>query len=282
MKIAIIPNITRCEANKITCGICDNLKRLGAEYYLPENLTDVFNDSGAIFKDVDSALAVCDIVIAVGGDGSLIHAAKEAVRYSKPVLGINAGRLAFMAGLEANELELLSNLINGEYTVDKRFMLKSTVIKNNEVIRTDYALNECFITNEERQRMSEINVSLNGNIFNSYLCDGIILATPTGSTAYSLSAGGPVVDPLLESILFTPVCPHSLMGRSIIFRPDDIISVSSAENANLYYSNDGGDSVLLDSDSRIEISRADFTADFIRIKSDNFIDILYQKLAQRR
>lgn len=282
MKITILPNTTRSEAIKITRGICENLKQLGAEYFIPDSLKEYFSDSDAVFIDIDIALSECDVVIAVGGDGSLIHAAKEAVRYSKPVLGINAGRLAFMAGLEANELELLSHLINGNYTVDERFMLKSTIIKNGEIIKTDFALNECFITNEERQRMSSIDVSLNGNVFNSYLCDGIILATPTGSTAYSLSAGGPVVDPLLESILFTPVCPHSLMGRSIIFRPDDVISVSSGENANLYYSNDGGDSVLLDKDSKIEISRADFTANFIRIKSDNFIDILYQKLAQRR
>ncbi|MBR5773072.1 MAG: NAD(+)/NADH kinase [Clostridia bacterium] len=282
MRISVMPNITRSQAKKVTEDVCNRLNSLGAEYYLDSEFENVFDITGAKFGKTDEILPLCDAVIAVGGDGSIIHAAKEAVMYKIPVLGVNAGRLAFMAGVEDDELELLSNLIEGEYALDRRFMLKTEVYYGNECVETDYALNDCFITNEEKQRMSEIDVALNGNIFNGYLCDGIILATPTGSTAYSLSAGGPVVDPQLESILFTPVCPHSLMARSIIFRPDDKITVSSAEGKNLYYSNDGASPVRISGEGRIVVSRADFTANFIRIKSENFIDILYRKLAQRR
>lgn len=282
MRIVLMPNITRAETKKITAEICQQLKILGAEYYLDTSYSDVFSNTGAVFCSDDLTLPQCDAVIAIGGDGSIIHAAKEAVKYNKPVLGINAGRLAFMAGIEDDELSLLSKLIDGDYRLDKRFMLKTEVYEDDKLVSSDFALNDCFITNEERQRMSVIDVALNGNVFNGYLCDGIILATPTGSTAYSLSAGGPVVDPELESILFTPVCPHSLVGRSIIFKPDDKITVCSGEGVNLYYSNDGATPVKISGNGKIVVSGAQMTADFIRIKSDNFIDILYKKLAQRR
>lgn len=282
MKIALMPNLTRKEALSITKGICKSLDNLGASYcFLPEYKSD-FESTKAAFLPEEEALGTCDAVIAVGGDGSIIHAAKTAAKYKKPILGVNAGRLAFMAGLEDNELHLLSRLIEGDYSLDKRLMLKVNVLRGDEVISTDYCVNDCLVTNEEKQRMSEIDVSLGGSCFNSYLCDGVLVATPTGSTAYSLSAGGPIVDPELESILMTPICPHSLVGRSLVFRPNAVIGVSSAEDVTLCLSADGAEPQKIEPGCRAEISRAEFTADFIRIKSENFIDILYRKLAQRR
>ena len=282
MKITLIPNLTRAESFEVTSQICERLQALGAEYYFfPENKKE-FAHTGAKFISPEEALNCCDAVIAIGGDGSIIHAAKLAILKQKPILGINAGRLAFMAGLESNELELLSRLIDGDYTVDKRLLLKTSVIKDEKVIFSDYCLNDCLVTNEEKQRMAAINVALDGRVFNSYLCDGVLFSTPTGSTAYSLSAGGPVVDPELESVLLTPLCPHSLFDRSLIFRPDALLTVTSAENLPLCISNDGAQPITIDPGCRAEISRAEFTANFIRIKSDNFIDILYTKLAQRR
>ncbi len=274
--------MTRNDSPKVTAGICAQLRALDAPFFLSPDYEETFAGSGAVFAEEDEALKECDAVIAVGGDGSIIHAAKRAVKYRKPVLGVNSGRLAFMAGLENDELGLLSRLIDGEYQLDKRLMLKTTVLRGDEELFSDYCLNECLVTNEEKQRMSTIDAALNGSTFNGYLCDGIIVATPTGSTAYSLSAGGPVVDPELESIIFTPVCPHSLVARSILFKPDDVISITSGEGVNLFCSNDGASPVPVAGDCRVEISSADFTADFIRIKSDSFIDILYKKLAQRR
>ena len=282
MKIALMPNLTRKEALSVTFGICATLDKLGAEYSFQPEYKQDFGITKAVFLPEDEAVSECNAVIAIGGDGSIIHAAKSAVKFRKPILGVNAGRLAFMAGLEDNELHLLSRLIEGDYTLDKRLMLKVSVMKGNEVISTDYCVNDCLITNEEKQRMSEIDVSLAGSRFNSYLCDGVLVSTPTGSTAYSLSAGGPIVDPGLESILMTPICPHSLVGRSLVFKPDAAIGVSSAEDVTLCISADGARPQRIEKGCRAEISRAEFTADFIRIKSENFIDILYRKLAQRR
>ncbi len=283
MRIVLMPNLTRKEAFNVTAGICDRLKNLGAEYYFPSEYKNEFEFTGAEFLSVEEAVSLCDAVIAIGGDGSIIHAAKLAVNAKKPILGINAGRLAFMAGLEDNELNLLSRLIDGDYTLDKRLLLKTKIIDaDGNVTDRGYSVNDCLITNEEKQRMTAIDVALDGKKFNSYLCDGVLVSTPTGSTAYSLSAGGPIVDPELESILLTPLCPHSLVDRSLIFRPDAVITVTSAEDLPLCISNDGAEPVVIPTGSRVEIYRAELTADFIRIKSDNFIDILYKKLAQRR
>lgn len=282
MKITLIPNLTRNEASGVAAGICKSLKSLGAKYSFFTEYKNEFEYTGADFLPADEAIDSCDAVIAVGGDGSIIHAAKLAAVKQKPILGVNAGRLAFMAGLEDNELHLLSRLIEGDYDLDKRLMLKTNILKGSDIICSDYCVNDCLITNEEKQRMTAIDVSLNGSRFNSYLCDGVLISTPTGSTAYSLSAGGPVVDPELESILLTPLCPHSLVDRSLIFRPDAVLTVNSAENQTLCLSADGVQPVIIENSCRAEISRAEFTANFIRIKSDNFIDILYKKLAQRR
>lgn len=282
MNIALMPNLTRKEAFDVTCGICTSLDGLGAEYSFFSEFRDEFGMTKGAFLPKKEALAGCDAVIAIGGDGSIIHAAKQAVTYRKPILGVNAGRLAFMAGLEDNELGLLSRLIEGNYTLDKRLMLKAEIVKDGETVFKDYCVNDCLVANEEKQRMSSIDVSLGNSKFNSYLCDGIIVATPTGSTAYSLSAGGPVVDPELESILMTPLYPHSLFDRSLIFRPDAVLKIESSEEKTLCLSADGTQPVLIEPGSSAVVSRAGFTADFIRIKSDNFIDILYKKLAQRR
>lgn len=283
MRIVLMPNLTRNEAFKVTAGICESLKNLGAEYFFSTEYKNEFEFTGAEFLPIEEAVSRCDAVIAIGGDGSIIHAAKLAVTAQKPILGINAGRLAFMAGLEDNELSLLSRLIDGDYTLDKRLLLKTKIIDEDGIV-TDkgYCVNDCLITNEEKQRMTAIDVALDGKKFNSYLCDGVLVSTPTGSTAYSLSAGGPIVDPELESILLTPLCPHSLVDRSLIFRPDAVITVTSAEDLPLCISNDGAEPIVIAPGCRAEISRAGLTADFIRIKSDNFIDILYKKLAQRR
>lgn len=281
MKIVLMPNLSRSDAEHITVEICKRLDEFGASYCFSPEFRAYFECTGAEFTETEKAIPECDAVIAIGGDGSIIHGAKLAAEHHKPILGVNAGRLAFMAGLENNELHLLSKLIENDYSIDRRLVLKACVKRDNVELKRDYCVNDCYVTNEAKQRMSAIGVSFNGAESKDYLCDGIVVATPTGSTAYSLSAGGPVVDPELESILVTPVCPHSLVSRSLIFRPDAVITVAPAEGQRLCFSADGNEPYPVDEGARVEITAADFTADFIRIKSDDFIDKLYKKLAQR-
>lgn len=282
MIFTVLPNLTRQGAEEITCGICERLGSLGARCCLPEEMSKKFTALSAVFMPVSEAIRQSDAVIAVGGDATIIHAAKRAAAAGKPVLGVNAGRLAFMAGLEGHELDLLSRLIDGDYTVDKRLMLKTMIMRGDECISSDYCVNDAYISSGSGVRMESIDVCLGDRLINSYLCDGVLAATPTGSTAYSLSAGGSVVDPELESILLTPVCSHSLFDRPLILRPDAVLKVTSAAKKPLKVSLDGQEFMNIEPGCRAVVSRAEYKAEFIRIKSDNFIDILSAKLAQRK
>lgn len=280
MIFSILPNMSRQGTEDLTKRICSKLTSLGAECVLPKEYSHIFENTE--FADDIEAVEKCDAVIAVGGDATIIHAAKNAVRFDKPVLGINSGRLAFMAGLEEHELNLLDRLISGDYNLDCRLILKARIMKGDEELSCDYCVNDVYVSSGSGPRMEAINVYLGDKLIDSYLCDGILAATPTGSTAYSLSAGGSVVDPELESILLTPVCSHSLFDRPIILRPDSVLTVKSLSNKPLRVSLDGQDFTLLDPECRAVVQRAEEKAKFIRIKSDNFIDILSMKLSNRK
>lgn len=282
MTFAVISNLTREGAPAVTSGILQKLCALGAACVLPLCDEVSFDTAGASFMPLEQALEACDIVIAVGGDGTIIHTAKSAAACGKPVLGINAGRLAFMAGLEGHELDLLDRLMTGDYDVDRRLMLKVMVMRDEEAVSCDYCVNDAYISGRRGTRMENIDVALGQRLINSYLADGVLVATPTGSTAYSLSAGGSVVDPELESILLTPVCSHSLFDRPLILRPNAVLTVTSAVGESLLVSLDGQADMVIQPDCRAVICQAEHKAEFIRIKSDNFIDILGKKLAQRK
>ena len=217
MKIALLPNLTRTHALTVTEEVCACLDALNISYAFDNSIQKQLHARFAsVFLSTQELLQWCDAVIAIGGDGSLIHAAKKAVLYKKPVLGVNAGNLAFMAGVEKNELHLLKNLIDGTYVIDPRMMLEvryQTFGDDTPSVQTS-CLNDVVIARGEQIKLINLDVFADGKRVNHYYSDGIILSTPTGSTAYSLSSGGPVVDPKIESILLTPICTHSLFARS--------------------------------------------------------------------
>lgn len=284
MKIALLPNLTRACAPAVTADVCSFLRRFGMTYYFEATLRDQLPQESA-FLPTEELLSVCDAVIAIGGDGSLIHAAKKAAAYKKPVLGVNAGNLAFMAGVEKNELHLLENLMSGEYVTDPRMMLEVFCQAPNAhaPISLGHCINDVVIARGEQIKLIHLDVFADKQPVNHYYTDGIILSTPTGSTAYSLSAGGPVVDPKIESILLTPICTHSLFARSLIFESNSEISVHIPENAeNICISCDGDPSFAVEAGSIVTVRKSAQYADFIRIKNDSFIDVLNSKLAQRR
>ena len=268
MRIAIIPNLTRKHAYEVTKNVCDFLSENGVEYFFEDNLKGQIGFD-CQFMSSDELLRTCDIVIAVGGDGSIIHAAKKACKYNKPILGVNAGNLAFMAGLEKNEIPLIKNLISGNYVTDNRMLLEVSVFdkEGNSIVREDFCVNDIAIARGEPIKMVKLNVACDGNRINEYYADGIIISTPTGSTAYSLSAGGPVVDPRIESILLTPICTHSLFARSIVFDSNSeiCVTVPESEKEVICISCDGDDSIVIPAGSKLIIKKSKVYADFIRI-----------------
>lgn len=284
MKFVIHVNLTREHAYAVTCDVIKELKRLGGEIYMPNSDKESFSELGVEFADMDTAVKNCDVVISIGGDGTFIHAAHDAAKYDKEILGINAGNLGFLAGLEKQELHLLSKLTEHNYEIDKRMMLCAEHYVSDELVSKNYCLNDVVIARGVSMRMCDINVSRESGSSNCYHADGVIVATPTGSTAYSLSAGGPVVDPSIESIITTPICTHSLFSRSIIYRPETRLelSVLNCDLCQPLMSCDGEDAIKITSESRILIRRAHRNSKIIRIKSDSFTDILTEKLVERR
>lgn len=280
INFAIIPNLTRENAAQVTRRICSQLDRFSAEYTIDRAYREIFADTSAEFLEEEEMLRRCTALITVGGDGTIIHSAKKAAMHAKPVLGINAGRLAFMAGLESHEIDLLGKLISGDYEIDRRMMLKTVVSHGGTDINCGYSINDTTFMRAGKLGISELNVDLNGRHFNKYLGDGIIIATPTGSTAYSLSAGGPVVDPQLEGIILTPVCSHSVFSRSLVFGAGSELSVTSAGGSEFSFSCDGDEPIAVPACGRVRIVKAEINAEFIRLKSDNFLDILNRKMIQ--
>lgn len=282
MKIALLPNLTRKKAEEVTKNICTWLEKYGAEYACLEGYKAEFSDvPGMKYMLFGDLLTWCDVVISVGGDGSMLNAAKNTVGYGKPILCINAGRLAFMAGLESNELSLLKNLIDGNYELDRRMLLDVKVIRNGIVIANDHCINDMVLARGATLKITDINIDCDGKRINTYRSDGIIVATPTGSSGYSLSAGGPVINPSIEAIVVTPICAQSLFARSIVFSAEEKIEVycdSKSTNADLYLALDGERTQNIGKGDIISITKSEEYADFIRIKNDAFFEILNKKL----
>lgn len=282
MTVAFHINITRKNAYEVALKVYNKLISLGIEVLVIDDVKGAFECEGAVFLPIDEAVSSCDALVAVGGDGTIIHSAHIAAIYDKPILGINAGRLGFLAGIEKEELDLLKNLIDGNYLVDSRMMLSVRRYEKGEFIKEYLCLNDVVVARGASMHMCEIEAESSGHKI-GYISDGLIVATPTGSTAYSLSAGGPVVDTAIESLILTPVCPHSILSRSMIFKADSEIeiSVKNSEISLPIFSCDGEDGIAMNGDTRLCVTKSDKVTKIIRIKSDSFSDILTRKLIER-
>lgn len=283
LKIGIVPNFTRAKTLDVTKETVTYLEKLNIDFYFDiasqkDSILDV--DSSKFINDVYSNV---DLLIAIGGDGSYINVAKQAAIHKKPVLCINAGNLAFLAGLEGNELPLLEKLLTGEFSRDKRMMLEVTVKDSDGEHFLAYCLNDVAIARGSEIKLIDLDAFCDDRKINSYRADGVVLSTPTGSTAYSWSAGGPVIDPDLQCIMLTPICTHSPLNRSLVFNEKSVITVKSSKKAQkICVSADGEKSIELAEDFEVKIKKSNYYAEFIRIKSDEFYDILNSKLSQRR
>lgn len=277
MRISFIPNYKASGVKEAVEKMRGVLTGLGAEVLMPPE--------GSVFpaNATDELLLAGDVAVTFGGDGTIIHTAKRAACLNRPVLGINCGRLGFMAGLEADELDQLPALIEGRYSIEERMMLRIQ-IESEDGIRDLYALNDAVVQRGALSRMVELDVTSGREHVDTYHADGAIIASPTGSTAYSLSAGGPIIDPALNCILLTPICSHSLRARSYIFNTDASIylQAKNADEEEAYLTVDGEQGRRIYAQNVIRITRADLSARLIKIKEMPFYHVLNQKLNCRR
>lgn len=271
MKIAVIFNSSKHNALPIAKKAIEILCDSGAEVYTTNEYCNI--NEKALSVTENQLYFIADIVVVIGGDGTIIHSAKKAAEYHKPVLGINAGRLGYLAGLEGNELNKLSDLLSGNFKIKER-MLLTVEIDGKEYV----CFNDAVISKGPLSRMIDIKVKLHGERI-SYRADGIIVATPTGSTAYSLSAGGPIVDPDLDSIILTPICPQSLYARPILIDPNEIIEIVAVppEGTGAFITIDGEQVCPIDPSQSVYIKRAENKVGIIQLQKSVFLNALANK-----
>lgn len=287
LKIAILPNLSKKDADIYVQKLIKKVLSLGSEPMMLEKQGKYFNDNNIkIYKEMDELISDCDTVITIGGDGTIIHKAKYAAKFSKPILGLNLGRVGFVAELEKTEIDEIENLVEGKYEIENRAMLYVNVTNKIDSfdIKEFYALNDVVISKSAYSGVVDLNVFLNGNKMNRYIADGIILSTPTGSTAYSLSAGGPIIEPKLDCILLTPICQHSMLSRSVIFNRESKIDINTRlrRKDEVFLSVDGRDTTLINDNNTVSISLSDTKVKLIKLKKYNFYEVLDQKFSKRR
>ena len=231
------------------------------------------------FSKLDRELSGADAIVCFGGDGTILHIAKTATRHGIPVLGVNIGTMGFMAELESGELSELARLARDDYSVDQRMMLDVTVFRDRDIIFHDICLNDVAITKGAVARIVHLSVQCDGVQAMEFGGDGLILATPTGSTAYSLSAGGPIVEPEANNILITPICAHDVVSRCMVASDKRVVTVSLTKNArrNAFLSVDGGKAVKLNMGDSARIRKSDRVTKLIRLKDRSFYDVLSAK-----
>ena len=270
MIAAVVPNLDKLETERCTRTLIAKMDALGAPVLMQEEMRAVFEDPRVRFVDSEEELyRQGDVLIAVGGDGTIIQVAKGAAQYGKAVLGINVGRLGFVATLERHELDQLEKLVQGAYTVEKRMMLDVSIGGEE---RHYSVLNDAVLSRGTYSHILDLEVLLNNESICNYRADGLIVSTPTGSTAYFLSAGGPVVDPSLDCIGLVPICPHSLFTRPVVFGGEATLCARAhcGSEEEILLSLDGETILPIHSAVPVTIRRSPLTAGIIRLNHKNF------------
>lgn len=220
-----------------------------------------------------------DCIITIGGDGTLIQTARATVGSGVPILGINRGHLGYLTALTKDRdlAPALRRLISDDYTIEERMMLRSQVFRNGKPIRKDVALNEVLLSRYESLRTIHFKVYVNETCLNEYSADGLIVATPTGSTAYSLSAGGPIAEPDAKLMIMTPICSHTINARSIIFSPEDAIRILPEGDGQITAC-DGDTPFELRRGDEVVVRRSRHSARLIRLSEESFLETLRDKM----
>lgn len=223
-----------------------------------------------------------DVLICFGGDGTILHAAKSANPFQIPVLGVNMGSVGFMAELEHSEMSLLGRLASGKYQVESRMMLQVEVRREGKVIFSDTALNDAVLTKGAVARVLPLEITGDRVPIYSYAGDGVVVSTPTGSTAYSMAAGGPIVEPSAKNIIVTPICAHAIRVKPIILDHDRAVGVrlEKGSRRSAYLSVDGGRAFRILAGDRVEVRRAREVTRLVKLTGRSFYELIYQKLAK--
>lgn len=233
---------------------------------------------GRLAQELEGA----DVLVCFGGDGTILHSAREATARNIPVLGVNLGSIGFMAELEQGELSLLSRLVNGKFGVERRMMLDITVRRDGRTVFTESALNDAVVTKGAVARVLDLEVTGDRVVISSFSGDGLIAATPTGSTAYSMAAGGPIVEPTAENIIVTPICAHSMHARPFVLDSARAVGIRVApgRKKTAYLSVDGGRAFRIQPGDWVECRRSKQVTRLVKLTGRSFYERINQKLGK--
>ena len=276
MNIGIIIGKTNIDSSVIT-RLVSLLQQHNACVYFP---CDSGMGSFGTCLPAEEFYKTVQLVIALGGDGTMLRVSQLASRYDVPVLGINFGRVGLLTDLEQQEMDFVSRIFTGDYSIDERMMLTATITENGKEKYRFNALNEIALSRGNFAKMLEMDLYVDDAICTPIRADGLIVATPTGSTAYSLSAGGSVIDPLAEAFAVTPICPHTLNIRPMIICKNRTITIKQKEGTEnvSFLSYDGNEAVTVNPDMEITIQLSEHTTKLVRIVNRNFYSVLKDRL----
>lgn len=281
MKAALYPNFQKKNALPCAREACDVLHSAGIDVCVSGKFKNEFSDKPFVrFEDIKKSVQTADLVIAIGGDGTILRCAKLLMGTDTKLLGINTGTLGFMAGLEADQLDKLRLLTTGKYEISERMTLDIIFHeKDGDVVHT--ALNEVSARSESF-RICDFEVYSEGYLVGKYRADGVLFSTPSGSTAYALSSGGPIIEPDLECIEMTLICPHSLFSRATLFSAGRRLRLTdkTQNGENMMINVDGDVHFSLHGDESIEISRGRYNIKFVNLIGNSFHESICRKLCR--
>jgi NAD+ kinase len=281
LNVGVIPNLDK-DVNAVQTNII--LTEMIKHNLIPHLDRDTYNllHRGVPMSESE-IYQTSDMLLILGGDGTLLRAARKAAPYRLPILGVNMGRLGFLTEIEVSDIsEAIDALVNHRYTIESRMMLKACVIRNNRPCCEFNALNDIAIAKSSFARMIHLNVFINGEFVNHYPADGLLVSSPTGSTAYSLSAGGPIINPGMKCLLITPISPHTLSSRPIVTDSDDCVVVSLVDkNRDILLTIDGQEGIPLLEGDVVSIMKSQLETQLIKINKRSFFKLLRDKLTER-
>ena len=280
-KVGIIANNEKEKMPRVLKKLCDFLEERKQAYVLDEASGSHLDREVEVVPYYELAREA-KVIIVLGGDGTMLKVARNFAASEVAILGINLGRLGFLTDVDVEELaDGLDQLLTGNYDIEDRMMLEGKIARDGEVVNKVIAVNDLVVNKGNFSRLLKIKINLEGEYLTTYPADGLIVACPTGSTAYSLSAGGPIVSPCLDSFIITPICPHTLYSRSIVVEDNEEITLEiKADHPNIILTVDGQENFELRPQDEIKIEKAELVTHLVKLEGYNFYKVLRNRLKE--
>lgn len=282
MNVFIVPNSGKQQALALVLPVVKQLKQSGATVLLEEKYASLLSElEGVLLIETNEAYRICDVVVTIGGDGTMLHAARHTMRVQKPLLGINSGRLGFLTIIEPDELSKLNRLIKEEYTVEQRSVL--AVKCEGEEGFSSLALNDIVLFKELPEKTISLDIYCDDILVSRLRGDGVVFSTPTGSTAYSMSAGGPILDARLGGVIVTQICAHIVQMPPMVFASDRVLTVvsQSHDTEKVFISCDGMKSKVVAVGQPVKITQSNLTVPLIEFSDAGQLKSIDTKLKGR-